>query len=128
MKNNSKLKTSPDVSIKKRHHLGLIIFCSLAVIAAIAYIIIFVPFGKYDFSAAPTTALSAHGRFEYAIPLDPDSPWAKFRANELQNGRTPVEPEKIRHSPYCYYFQPKREGDIDEGTFEVCPSGSANAD
>lgn len=24
--------------------------------------------------------------------------------------RTPVEPRKIRHSPYCFYFQPKREG------------------
>ncbi len=42
--------------------------------------------------------------------------------------RTPIEPQKIRHSPYCFYFQPKREGPIDDGTFEVCPSGSANAD
>lgn len=42
--------------------------------------------------------------------------------------RTPIEPDKIRHSPYCFYFQPKREGAIDDGTFEVCPSGSENAD
>jgi hypothetical protein len=42
--------------------------------------------------------------------------------------RTPIEPDKIRHSPYCFYFQPKREGGIDDGTFEVCPNGSANAD
>jgi hypothetical protein len=42
--------------------------------------------------------------------------------------RTPIEPQKIRHSPYCFYFQPKREGPIDDGTFQVCPSGSANAD
>lgn len=42
--------------------------------------------------------------------------------------RTPIQPHKVRHSPYCFYFQPKREGTINAGTFEFCPSGSANAD
>jgi len=42
--------------------------------------------------------------------------------------RTPIEPDKIRHSPYCFYFQHRREGTADDGTFEFCPSGSANAD
>ncbi len=102
MKKKSKLKASLDGTIKKRHHIGLNIFCSLVVITAIASIIVFVPFGKYDFSAAPTTAVSTDGKFEYAIPLDPDSPWAKFRANELQNGRTPVEPETNDLEPWTY--------------------------
>lgn len=42
--------------------------------------------------------------------------------------RTPIEKDKIRHSPFCFYWQPKREGPIDDGTFEFCASGSANAD
>ena len=76
----------------RKTRLGLKIALGLLLAAAIASIILFVPFGKYDFSAAPTTAMSAEGKFAYNIPLDASSPWAKFRANELQNGRTPVIP------------------------------------
>jgi hypothetical protein len=42
--------------------------------------------------------------------------------------RSAVTAGKIHHSPYCLYYQPKRGGTIKEGTFEFCPSGSANAD
>ena len=76
----------------RKNHLGLKITFGLLLAAAIAYVILFVPFGKYDFSPAPTTPMSANGTFAYNIPLDRASPWAKFRANELQNGRTPVIP------------------------------------
>ena len=34
----------------------------------------------------------ATGRFVYDVPLDPLSPWPKFRANAVQNGRSPVVP------------------------------------
>ncbi|MDH3622910.1 MAG: PQQ-binding-like beta-propeller repeat protein [Myxococcales bacterium] len=30
--------------------------------------------------------------FEYEVPLDPMSPWPKFRRNAMQNGRSPVKP------------------------------------
>jgi len=42
--------------------------------------------------------------------------------------RSPVTAEKIHHSPYCLYYQPKRGLPITEGTFEFCPSGSRNPD
>lgn len=42
--------------------------------------------------------------------------------------RSAVSAAEIHHSPYCLYYQPKRAGTIDDGTFEFCPSGSANAD
>lgn len=37
--------------------------------------------------------LSGSLSFSYDLPLDPDSPWPKFRCNSLQNGRTPVIPK-----------------------------------
>jgi outer membrane protein assembly factor BamB len=76
----------------RKNRLGLKITLGLLLAAAIAYVILFVPFGKHDFSPAQTTAMNADGTFAYNIPLDPASPWAKFRANALQNGRTPVMP------------------------------------
>ncbi len=104
MKNNKSTKspTSSKGAPKKNRRVGLIIFMSLVVIAALIYIVMFVPFGKHDFSAATTTSLSADGNFEYSIPLDPSSPWAKFRANDLQNGRTPVEPAANDLEPWSY--------------------------
>jgi outer membrane protein assembly factor BamB len=74
----------------------------LIVIATIFGVIRIVPFGTYDFSAAPTTALSADGRFSYNTPLDPLSPWPKFRANELQNARSPVKPVANSLTPWSY--------------------------
>lgn len=104
MKNNKSTKspTSSKGTPKKNRRIGLIIFMSLVVIAALICIVMFVPFGKYDFSAAPTTSISTDGNFEYRIPLDPASPWAKFRANDLQNGRTPVEPAANDLEPWSY--------------------------
>ncbi|PKN99614.1 MAG: hypothetical protein CVU43_15095, partial [Chloroflexi bacterium HGW-Chloroflexi-5] len=104
MKNNKSTKspTSSKGAPKKNQRIGLIIFMSLVVIAALICIVMFVPFGKYDFSAAPTTSISTDGNFEYSIPLDPASPWAKFRANDLQNGRTPVEPAANDLEPWSH--------------------------
>ncbi|PKN98889.1 MAG: hypothetical protein CVU42_10265 [Chloroflexi bacterium HGW-Chloroflexi-4] len=94
--------TSSKIKPKKNRRIGSFIFLSLLVVAVVVYIIMFVPFGNYDFSAARTTIISADGSFEYNIPLDPGSPWAKFRANDLQNGRTPVEPAVNDLAPWTY--------------------------
>lgn len=87
---------------KRRRRLGLKILLALAVIAAAACVAYFVPFGSYDFSPAATTAVLEDGRFDYDIPLDPESPWAKFRANALQNGRSPVVPAENSLTPWVY--------------------------
>jgi outer membrane protein assembly factor BamB len=52
--------------------------------AAIA-VIRHVPMGRYDLLPDSPAASPS-------LPLDPDSPWPKFRANALQNGRSPVRP------------------------------------
>ncbi len=87
---------------KKKRHIGLKILLAIVVLAVIAYVVFFVPFGKYDFSPAPTTAVLADGSFDYGIPLDSHSPWAKFRANVLQNGRSPVVPTENSLKPWVY--------------------------
>lgn len=38
----------------------------------------------------------------YVVPLDPDSPWPKFRRNEVQNGRSPVMPVDNGEEPWVY--------------------------
>ncbi len=43
--------------------------------------------GESDVALAPPQA-----SFSYAVPLDPGSPWPKFRRNTLQNGRSDVSP------------------------------------
>ncbi len=106
MKHNKKSE-SPDKDEtlkprKKKRHIFLKILLGLVVLAAIAYVIFFVPFGKYDYSPAATTAVLADGSFDYGIPLDSQSPWAKFRANALQNGRSPVDPKENSLAPWVY--------------------------
>lgn len=71
---------------KKRH-----VLYGLIVISIAWYVIVTVPFGTYVYTAADTTSVK-DGKYQYDIPLDPESPWPKFRANALQNGRSPVEP------------------------------------
>jgi len=78
------------------------IFLGLLVAAAIAYVVLFVPFGHYDFTAAPTTSRNADGTYAYKLPLDASSPWPKFRANALQNGRVPVQPTENNLKPWSY--------------------------
>ena len=74
--------------MKKRFVLLLTLL--ILVLAGISvFVIRTVPFGRYDLGAGPDTAVSG-GRFAWGIPLDPESPWPKFRANALQNGRSPV--------------------------------------
>jgi len=87
---------------KRKKHIGLFVFLGIIVLVAAAAVVYFVPFGTYDCSPAPTTAISADGGFEYTIPLDSSSPWAKFRANDLQNGRTPVVPAENEKQPWVY--------------------------
>jgi len=73
-------------TFKKRH-----VLYALIVIGIAWYVIATVPFGTYVYTAADTTPVK-DGKYQYDIPLDPESPWPKFRANALQNGRSPVEP------------------------------------
>jgi hypothetical protein len=42
--------------------------------------------------------------------------------------RSSVTADRIHHSPYCLYLQPKRDEPIQNWTFEFCPSGTTNAD
>ena len=88
---------------KRRRRIGWLLLLGLILAAAAAYVVLFVPFGTYDFSPAATTTVNADGTFDYALPLDSSSPWAKFRAGELNNGRSPVEPaENDALVPWSY--------------------------
>ncbi len=62
----------------------------LFVVIAIGYVMMVIPFGTYVF--VPDEVPSYDGKYAYAVPLDPGSPWPKFRANALQNGRSPTSP------------------------------------
>lgn len=59
----------------------------LAVLTVLA-VIAFVPRGHHDLLAHPDASVSGGTGGPAPIPLDPESPWPKFRANALQNGRT----------------------------------------
>lgn len=87
---------------QKTKRITRLVLLSLAVLIAAICVVLFVPFGRYDFSAPEMAAVSEGGVFDYQIPLDPESPWPKFRANELQNGRSPVTPVVNDSSPWQY--------------------------
>jgi len=40
--------------------------------------------------------------YEYVTPLDPESPWPKFRRDEVQNGRSPVRPVDSGRPPWAF--------------------------
>ncbi len=40
--------------------------------------------------------------FDYEVPLDPHSPWPKFRRNAQQNGRSPVPPRDCGRAPWVF--------------------------
>lgn len=62
---------------------------ALALVLALGlYVVRTVPFGQHDFLPDPAPASGAERHA--GVPLDPASPWPKFRANPLQNGRSPV--------------------------------------
>ncbi|NLI52988.1 MAG: PQQ-like beta-propeller repeat protein [Clostridiales bacterium] len=79
-------------SKKKRRGLGWKILLGLVLVGAICAVVLLVPFGRHDVSPAPDTTVDASGEYQYGVPLDPQSPWAKFRADALNNGRSPVVP------------------------------------
>ncbi len=71
-----------------------ILFLSLLMVALpsiVYFIYATVPFGSYIL-IPDKDKNGVAGEFSYNVPLDPKSPWPKFRANELQNGRTSVDP------------------------------------
>ena len=129
--------SKPRQAAQNRKHIGRWIFLGLVVAAVIAYVILFVPFGRYDFSAAKTTTRNADGTYNYALPLDASSPWPKFRANELQNGRVPVQPVQNDLKPWSYrtgkgiFSSPVVDGqglrtDLRRGLLELHGQGGAN--
>ena len=50
-------------------------------------------------SETPATSLR---RFDYEVPLDPHSPWPKFRRNPHQNGRSPLLPQDSGRAPWVF--------------------------
>ena len=92
-----------EAKARKHKGLGWKIFLALVMICAIYAMVRFVPFGLHDLSPAPDVAIKADGGFDYGIPLDPMSPWAKFRADALNNGRSAVSPLVVDGSvPWSY--------------------------
>ncbi|MBE7439966.1 MAG: PQQ-like beta-propeller repeat protein [Spirochaetales bacterium] len=70
------------------------------IIAALFYYVFAaIPFGTYNMLPAKEVPVE-EGKFSYGVPLDPESPWPKFRANELQNGRTAVIPKITNRTPW----------------------------
>ncbi len=67
------------------------VLVALLVIIVLYLVISRVPFGKYVFT--PDKLPETAGTYAYDIPLDPESPWPKFRNNAVQNGRSQVVPE-----------------------------------
>ena len=59
-----------------------------------------------DYEMTPKLQSSADGRqdrsYSYSVPLDRESPWPKFRANALQNGRSPVRPQVSDATPWVF--------------------------
>ncbi len=72
-------------TFKKRHIMYLLVIGALIYYFFTAY-----PFGTYQ--AYPEKLSPQNKNYSYDIPLDPSSPWPKFRANSLQNGRSPILP------------------------------------
>jgi len=62
----------------------------LLALIALVWVVRTVPFGAHAFR--PADGAGAAAGPAGAVPLDPASPWPKFRANALQTGRSPVEP------------------------------------
>ncbi len=67
------------------------IVIALLIIIVLYLLISRIPFGTYVFTPDPLP--DAKGTYAYDIPLDPESPWPKFRNNAPQNGRSQVAPE-----------------------------------
>jgi len=83
-------------SFKKRHILYFLI-----VIIFLYYWISLHPFGTYQ-AYPDKLSPQKEGLYFYDIPLDPKSPWPKFRANSLQNGRTAVKPLHTTLHPWVF--------------------------
>ncbi len=52
--------------------------------------------------AAAAPAPTSEATFDYPVPLDPHSPWPKFRRNATQNGRSPVMPRDSGGTPWVF--------------------------
>ena len=48
------------------------------------------------------TGAAPNSRFAYDVPLDPASPWPKFRADARQTGRSEVQPEHSGRRPWVF--------------------------
>ncbi|MCU0267956.1 MAG: PQQ-binding-like beta-propeller repeat protein [Acidimicrobiales bacterium] len=50
----------------------------------------------------PTSTEVPRLTFDYGVPLDPGSPWPKFRRTAVQDGRSPVEPVDTGRAPWTF--------------------------
>ena len=78
------------------------ILCALILLGIIYYITVTVPFGSYVYiPEKPEVGIPAGNLSK--LPLDPQSPWPKFRGNAMQNGRSAVIPEvDSRRRPWSF--------------------------
>lgn len=74
------------IIFKKRYFAAAVVL-----IAGLLYLYLTVPFGSYVF-LPEKDEMPVDGKFFYDVPLDRSSPWPRFRANSLQNGRVQVKP------------------------------------
>ncbi|MCP5070168.1 MAG: PQQ-binding-like beta-propeller repeat protein, partial [bacterium] len=77
---------SPKQGRVRGWHVSAVLVATIAVTCAT----MMVPLGPHVF--LPDSAGKPGTGYRYTVPLDPESPWPKFRANALQNGRSPTQP------------------------------------
>src|SRR5262249_14218285 len=56
-------------------------------------------------TASPTATATRLPTFAYGVPLDPLSPWPKFRRNAAQDGRSPVQPHDSASAAWTFHTE-----------------------
>ncbi|MBN1533573.1 MAG: PQQ-like beta-propeller repeat protein, partial [Spirochaetes bacterium] len=86
-------------SFKKRH-----ILYGLAIVIALLVLVKTVNCSHYVMrpERGDTPGRGDIKAHQYRVPLDPESPWPRFRCNSLQNGRSTVLPEKSDMRPWTF--------------------------
>ncbi|MCB1165423.1 MAG: PQQ-like beta-propeller repeat protein [Leptospiraceae bacterium] len=84
-----------------RKHPILFALLSLFIVIIAYYIFATVPFLQRKMR--PDRGIKfENGSFDYDVPLDPQSPWPRFRANSMQTGRSPVSPNPNQRNPWSF--------------------------
>jgi outer membrane protein assembly factor BamB len=81
------------------------ILCGLAGLLGVVAVVWFVDCGRHVMRPLPEIDgrhASGGGRFAYDVPLDPTSPWPKFRADARQTGRSEVRAARSARRPWIF--------------------------